>query len=77
MTAAKTREQYVAAWTSHVNELIHPFIDSQTPINNWEETKANLMEVVEQAANMVYPDITCGACTVAIGAHTNDIHCKK
>ena len=52
---AKTKEQYISTWRSHVNELIHPFCDSDCPIDDWEDTKAQLYEVISQAAAATFP----------------------
>jgi hypothetical protein len=76
---AKNREQYVQTWNAHIAELIHPFMDSDTPIDEWFQTKAELEAVVETAAVKLFPDepeINCGACTVAIGAHLMNEHCR-
>ena len=74
---AKNREQYVEAWQSHVRELVHVFLDAERPINDWEETKASLMGLIDEAADRSFSDIDCGACTVAIGAHTRQEGCRE
>ena len=76
---AKNKEQYKEAWTSHINELIHVAMDADLPIEAWTEMKEDLQAIVEVAANKSFPDIdiNCGACTVAIGAHTNKPGCKR
>ncbi len=59
MAKAQNREQYKAAWKSHINQLIHPFLDSGRPIADWEQTRARLLSIVEEAADNTYCD-KCG-----------------
>ena len=53
---AKSREQYVEAWTAHIRELISLFIDSDQELAEWEKTKAHLLGVLQQSANKVFPE---------------------
>jgi hypothetical protein len=52
---AKSREHYVEAWTSHINELISMHLDADVPINDWEEVKKKLLVTLEQAADNSFP----------------------
>ena len=79
---AKNREQYIAAWTSHVKELIHVFMDAGLPIEPWYETRERLMGIIDDAATATYGpaeqvDLVCGACTVGIGGHTMQQGCGE
>lgn len=75
---AKTRKEYIAAWNGHISELIHPFLDADRPIDDWMEMRGELRKVVGEAAEKSFAEkeITCGACTVGIGAHTKDENCE-
>ena len=48
---AKNRQDYVDRWTSHINELIYPFLDAEVPCSEFEQTKADLLKVIEKAAD--------------------------
>ena len=76
---AKSKQQYIEAWTSHVNDLITIALDADLPIESWAEIKKDLQAIIEVAANKSFPEteLNCGACTTAIGAHTNKPGCKK
>jgi hypothetical protein len=75
---AKSKEQYIEAWTDHINQFIHVCMDADLPIDSWTELKEDMQQILEVAASKTSDKkITCGACTVAIGAHTNDENCKK
>lgn len=54
---AKNREQYVNAWQSHINQLINPMIDSDTPMEEWNRIRDELGAIVDKAADKVFPEI--------------------
>lgn len=76
---AKSRAHYIEAWTEHLNQLIHVAMDADLPIEGWTEMKEELQDLIEVAANKLFPEdaIDCGACTVAIGGHTMRRGCRE
>jgi len=57
---ATSRETYIAAWSRHIPELIHPFCDADMDIEEFNKLEAQLMEVVTEAANKSFPDALTG-----------------
>ena len=56
MAAAKTKQQYIDAWTDHVNQLIHPALDAEMPPKDFAKMKAEIIAMVERAAAKVFED---------------------
>lgn len=52
---AKNREQYISEWRTHVNQLIHPFLDAGVQHSEFERVKGELMAVIEAAGHANFP----------------------
>jgi len=88
---AKTESQYRNAWNNHIAELTSLLVESTIPVSEWDIILLPLRNAVDTAANKLrlegtwdmtstdFPstEINCGACTVGIGAHTNDDSCNE
>ncbi len=55
---AKSKEQYIEAWTSHINQFIHVCMDVEAPMDTWTELKEDMQALIDVAANKVFPE-TC------------------
>lgn len=51
----KSRKQYVAAWRSHIRELVRPVLDSNCLIEDWEEIESKLNKIIAAAAEDNFP----------------------
>ncbi len=57
MATATSKQDYIDQWTSHVNQLIHPAMDADMPIEDYDKMKLQILSVVERAAAKVFEDI--------------------
>jgi len=53
---AKSKEQYIEAWTSHINQFIHVCMDAEMPIEGWTELKEDMQTIIDVAANKSFPE---------------------
>lgn len=56
MTAtAKTRKEYIDAWTNHVHKMIHIHMESGMTYEEWLTIEQSLLATIERAASKVFP----------------------
>ena len=81
-----TREITITLTEDTIHDLISACDSAMTARlldddESWNQYGSRRHDAYRDARDAVYDalnnEITCGACTVAIGAHTNDKHCKK
>lgn len=53
---AKNKEQYIEAWTSHVNQFIQVCMDADAPIETWDELKEDMQALIEVAASKTFTE---------------------
>ncbi len=87
MAQAKSAKQYRKLWNSLVTEFTSVLLEAGIPANEWDVMLAPFRTAIETAIErltldgtfppVIETEITCGACTTAIGAHTYDENCRK
>ena len=72
-----TKEQYLESWGFHLGQLKRIRPSNPDDAAAVEDIMMKLSVIIDREANALFPEITCGACTVAIGAHTYDANCSE
>ena len=54
---AKTKQEYINAWTLHVDELSSVLYEAGIPFTEWPDTQQPLYDLIKKAAERINFDV--------------------